>query len=79
MTSEYQESDEQIVVLYRGLRKIEESFKVTKSDLENQPIYLSSQEHIEIHSLTCFVSLLIVRVLERRLKRKYLVRTLDSL
>ncbi|MEQ6378754.1 IS1634 family transposase [Bacillaceae bacterium S4-13-56] len=80
MTSEYQESDERIVELYRGLWKIEESFKVTKSDLESRPIYLSKQEHIEAHFLTCFVSLVIARVLERRLKGKYSVTAiLDSL
>lgn len=80
MTSEYQESDERIVELYRGLWKIEESFKVTKSDLESRPVYLSRQEHIEAHFLTCFVSLVIARLLERRLKGKYSVTAvLDSL
>jgi transposase len=80
MTSEYQESDEQIVELYRGLWKIEDSFKVTKSDLESRPIYLSRQEHIEAHFLTCFVSLVIARTLERRLKGKYSITAiLDSL
>lgn len=71
MTSEYKESDERIVELYRGLWKIEESFKVTKSDLESRPVYLSRREHIEAHFLTCFVSLVIARLLERRLKGKY--------
>jgi transposase len=71
MTSEYKESDERIVELYRGLWKIEESFKVTKSDLETRPIYLSREDHIEAHFLTCFVSLVIARLLEKRLKGKY--------
>ncbi|TCP16862.1 DDE family transposase [Scopulibacillus darangshiensis] len=80
MTSEYQETDDRIIELYRGLWKIEESFKVTKSDLESRPVYLSRQEHIEAHFLTCFVSLVIVRILERGLKGKYSVTAiLDSL
>ncbi|WP_010529451.1 IS1634 family transposase [Lentibacillus jeotgali] len=80
ITSEYQESDERIIEIYRGLWKIEESFKVTKSDLESRPVYLSRQEHIEAHFLTCFVSLVIARVLEQRLKGKYSVTAiLDSL
>lgn len=80
MTNEYKESDERIVELYRGLWKIEESFKVTKSDLETRPIYLSRKEHIEAHFLTCFVSLVIARLLEQRLKGKYSITTiLDSL
>ena len=76
VTSEYQEADERILELYRGLWKIEESFKVTKSDLETRPVYLSTQEHIEAHFLTCFVSLVIASILERRLKGKYSVSTL---
>lgn len=80
MTSEYKESDERIVELYRGLWKIEESFRVTKSDLETRPIYLSRENHIEAHFLTCFVSLVIARLLEKRLKGKYSITTiLESL
>nr|WP_249365393.1 hypothetical protein [Cytobacillus citreus] len=30
-----------------------------KSDLESRPVYLSRQEHIEAHFLTCFISLVI--------------------
>lgn len=76
VTSEYQEADEHIIDLYRGLWKIEESFKVTKSDLETRPVYLSTQAHIEAHFLTCFVSLVIARILENRLKGAYSVPTL---
>lgn len=76
VTSEYQETDERIIELYRGLWKIEENFKVTKSDLETRPVYLSTQEHIESHFLTCFVSLVVARLLERRLKGKYSLPTL---
>jgi transposase len=80
ITSEYKEADERIIELYRGLWKIEESFKVTKSDLETRPVYLSTSEHIEAHFLICFVSLVIARVLEHRLKGKYSVTAiLESL
>jgi len=71
VTSEYREPDERIIEIYRGLWKIEESFKITKCDLESRPVYLSTKEHIEAHFLTCFLSLVIVRILEYRLKRKY--------
>ncbi|MFB5764130.1 IS1634 family transposase [Paenibacillus medicaginis] len=76
ITSEYKESDMRIVEIYRGLWKIEESFKVTKSDLESRPVYLSTQEHIEAHFLTCFVTLVLARLLERRLNGKYSITTL---
>ncbi len=76
VTSEYKESDERIVEIYRGLWKIEEAFKVTKSDLESRPVYLSTQEHIEAHFLTCFIALVIARIMERQLNGKYSVTTL---
>lgn len=80
ITSEYQESDERIVDIYRGLWKIEESFRVTKSDLESRPVYLSTEDHIEAHFLTCFVALVIARLLERRLDGKYSITAiLESL
>ncbi len=71
VTSEYKESDEKIIDTYRGLWKIEESFKITKSDFESRPVYLSLQEHIDAHFLTCFIALVIIRILEFRLKRKH--------
>lgn len=41
---------------------------------------MSRHEHIEAHFLTCFVSLVIARILERRLKGKYsITKILDSL
>ena len=76
VTSEYKESDEKILEMYRGLWKIEESFKVTKSDFQARPVYLSVKEHINAHFLTCFISLVIVRILEHRLKGKYSVTTM---
>lgn len=80
VTSEFKESDEKIIETYRGLWKIEESFKVTKSDFESRPVYLSLQEHIDAHFLTCFISLLIIRILENKLKGKHSVSSiLESL
>ena len=71
VTSEMDDSDEHIIEMYRGLWRIEESFKVTKSVLETRPIYLRTNEHINAHFLTCFIALLIGRVTEMRLGRKY--------
>ena len=63
--------DEKIIDIYHGLWKIEESFKITKSDLEARPVYLSTNDHIEGHFLTCFISLLIARILEMKTEYKY--------
>ena len=51
LTSEMETSDDEIIDMYRGLWKIEESFKVTKSELEARPVYVWTKEHIEAHFL----------------------------
>jgi transposase len=71
VTSEYKETNDAIIDMYRGLWRIEESFRVTKSDLEARPVYVSREDHIQAHFLTCFVALVIARILELRTKRKY--------
>lgn len=73
VSSELDMEDEKIIETYRGLWKIEESFRVTKSDLETRPVYVSSKDHIEVHFLVCFVSLVLARLLEKKLERKYSV------
>jgi transposase len=80
VTSELEKTDEEIIGIYRGLWKIEESFKVTKSDLEARPVYLSREDRIQAHFLICFVSLVIVRILERYLGGSYSVsKIIESL
>ncbi len=71
VTSEKNLTDKEIRDIYKGLWKIEESFKITKSDLETRPIYVWTKEHIEAHFLTCFISLVILRLIEYKTNRKY--------
>lgn len=71
VTSELDTSDEKILEIYRGLWKIEDSFRIAKSELETRPVYVSREDHIEAHFLTCFVALVILRILEKKLKHKY--------
>lgn len=63
-SSELEWSDEKIIGAYSGLWKIEETFKVTKSYLEGRPVFVWTKKHIEAHFLICFVTLLILRILE---------------
>ena len=80
LTSEMDKSDDEIIDIYRGLWRIEESFKVTKSELEARPVYVWTRDHIEAHFLTCFVALTIARILEIKLERKYSIgKLLDTL
>ena len=80
LTSEMDTPDDKIIDMYRGLWRIEESFKITKSELEARPVYVWTREHIEAHFLTCFVALTISRILEMKLEHKYSAgRIIDSL
>lgn len=66
VTSELDMPDSEVIEAYRGLWEIEESFKITKTHLEARPVYLTLEEHIEAHFLTCFISLLILRILSMK-------------
>jgi hypothetical protein len=69
-------SNQDILNAYRGLWKIEETFKITKSELETRPVYVSLKEHIEAYFLTCFVSLLLLRLTEIQSGNKYSTKKL---
>ena len=63
--------------------EIEESFRIMKSEFEARPVYLQRDDRIRAHFLTCFISLMIYRILERQLSEKYtceeIVSTLRSM
>ena len=80
VTSEMNKTDSEIIDIYRGLWRIEETFKVTKSELDDRPVYVSTKEHIEAHFLTCYLALVLSRVLQHKLDKKYSVgKILESL
>lgn len=80
VTSEMNKTDDEIIDIYRGLWRIEETFKVTKSELADRPVYVSTKEHIEAHFLTCYLALVLSRVLQHKLDKKYSVaKILESL
>lgn len=70
ITSEENYTEEMIRKAYHGLWRIEESFKITKNDIELRPIYLQTKEHINGHFLICFISLLIIRMFQYKLDYK---------
>lgn len=51
--------------------QIEESFRIMKSEFKARPVYLQRDDRIKAHFTTCFISLLIYRLLEKRLGEKY--------
>jgi transposase len=64
ITSECEYGEREIRRAYRGLWRIEQSFRMLKSDLYARPVFVWTSEHIRAHFLICFVSLLIVRVIQ---------------
>jgi len=78
VSSELNLSNEDIIKKYRGLWKIEESFRVLKTDLEGRPVYVKTPDHVEGHFLICFIALLISRILEMKLDNKYSIRRIQK-
>lgn len=52
---------EEITTIYHGLWKIEESFRVLKTDLEARPVYVYTDKHIRGHFVLCYLALCMVR------------------
>ena len=72
-----------ILKVNRRRWEIEESFRIMKTEFKARPVYLQNDERIRAHFLTCFLSLLVYRLLEHRLEEKYtvaeLIRTLREM
>jgi transposase len=76
-------SDDSIIEMYHGLWRIEDNFRITKSDLEARPIYLSRKDRINAHFLICFISLVVIRLIQKRTNFKYspakLIETMNAI
>lgn len=80
VTSELKMKDLELRDVYRGLARIEDTFKVSKTELEARPVYVWTNEHIDAHFSTCFVALVLIRLLQTKLGNQYPVgKILDSL
>ena len=66
VTSELDMDDKNIIDTYHGLSRIEDQFRVMKSDLETRPMYVRTKEHINSHILICLLSLIIIRIIQNK-------------
>ena len=66
-----EDSVEEIIEINHRRWEIEESFRIMKSDFKSRPVYHSKDEMIKAHFITCFLSLIIYRYLEKKLDEKY--------
>ena len=72
ITSELSYDERKMREVYGGLWRIEESFRMLKSDLYARPVFVRKNEHIRAHFLICFVALLILRIIQHRMGRDVL-------
>ncbi|MCM1092160.1 MAG: transposase, partial [Muribaculum sp.] len=80
VTSELKMSDREMRETYRGLARIEDTFKISKTDFESRPVFVWTNEHIEGHFATCFTALVLIRLLQAKLGSKYPVgKMIESL
>ena len=63
----------EIIKINKRRWEIEESFRIMKSEFKARPVYLSREDRIKAHFLTCFLSLVIFRYLEKKLDEKYTI------
>lgn len=67
------ESISNIIKVNKRRWEIEECFRIMKTDFEARPVYLSRQDRITAHFITCFIALIVYRYLERKLDNKYTI------
>lgn len=73
----------EILKINRQRWEIEENFRIMKTDFEARPVYVRRDERIKAHFLICYISLLVYRLLEKKLGNAYtcneILRTLRSM
>ena len=72
VTSEISMSDKDVYDAYHNLWRIEESFRIMKSQLDARPVYLQKEDTIVGHFLICYLAVLLTRLLQFKiLKNNY--------
>lgn len=68
VTSELTMSPLEVIDKYHGLTQIEDQFRVMKGTLETRPIYVRTPEHVNAHLLICLISLILLRIIQKKVK-----------
>ena len=72
VTSEISMKDKDVYNAYHNLWRIEESFRIMKSQLDARPVYLQKQDTIVGHFLICYLAVLLTRLLQFKILKKWL-------
>ena len=60
-----------IININRRRWEIEENFRIMKTEFEAQPVFVRREDSIKAHFLTCYISLLLYRLLEKKIGNSY--------
>ena len=63
----------EIIRINKQRWEIEENFRIMKTEFEARPVYVRREERIKAHFMTCYISLLLYRLLEKKLGDAYTV------
>lgn len=61
----------EIIKINQQRWEIEENFRIMKTEFEARPVYVQREDRIKAHFLICYISLLVYRLLEKKLENKY--------
>lgn len=73
VTSELTMEPLEVIDKYHGLTQIEDQFRVMKGDLDTRPVYVRTPEHIDAHMLICMISLILLRIIQKRIVHSGLI------
>lgn len=62
---------DEIIRINKKRWEIEECFRIMKTDFKARPVYLQTEDHIRAHFITCFIALVVYRILEKKLHEAY--------
>ena len=62
---------EEIIKINRQHWEIEENFRIMKTEFEARPVYVRRDDRIKAHFMTCYISLLLYRLLEKKIGNSY--------
>lgn len=79
VSSELTMDAQEIIEKYHGLTQIEEQFHSMKGELDTRPLYVRTPEHIEAHLLICFIALIILRIIQKRILNSGLLTNEEDL
>ena len=77
VTSELTMDARTVIDKYHGLTQIEDQFRVMKGDLETRPVYVRTPEHIDAHLLICMIALILMRIIQKRIRDADLIKKDD--